>query len=627
MRRFVPLQPSTMPPLDDQTAQPWIIERFFRIQHFLEDSQAAFQRITLGQAPNGSGDSIPVGFAGLLKDYLYLPGRTAEGNTVIGLDASPSVVIRSGGDPPVDGALGNPPLRLSMGATGLLDFRPFNFGGTFEVALTGPTGAGLPVFFPSSDGTSGFRITSTTNRTFLQCGLRLISGNVQNDSMTVGAAGARVGTTIAYEFKNITMSNSSSQMGDGSAITVGTTRVGVGVRPDDYSGAGWAVPFVARSTQTSTPAINGEVNADFAAAIGVALRAPSTGFSPNKVLGPILATLEEDRTNTTYGSFGLYNSGTWRGSLTLQSAGGADRLTLVDGSSRLLYQGVVAAAFADSASSTVEIFGDTQSSNRHVTLSSAGGNKFSRLGISATSVILGPATIGVLPAPVSSRILTVVDATGAVLDYVGLNGELSITPNADVISLLVQPSTGAVSQTFQVNDDASVAAFAVKNDPGDLTQSVFCRRLRIDNNTGIAGGTSAILNTSGIITADRTFSFPDANGQFLIRVGSVAVAPRTTATSGTIITTALNASPSTWLINGYGNCTVAGTGNVQVSILFTDNVGAKTLVAATIDMTTTTNPTGTFSVAVRTAAATAITYSTTVVTTGTYSLVIRGSQL
>jgi len=201
----------------------------------------------------------------------------------------------------------------------------------------------------------------------------------------------------------------------------------------------------------------------------------------------------------------------------------------------------------------------------------------------------------------------------------------TVNPTADEVAVSLTPTAGALAHTLSVFDDTGVEVFAVRNDPGAALPDVYCRSLRIDAN-GFAGGTSATISTANITTASRTFSFPDATGQFLIRVGAVTVAPRTTNTSGTLVAVGLNPSASTWMVNGYGNCTVAGTGNVQVNILFTDNVGAKTYVATTISMTATTNS-APFSLAVRTAAGTAITYSTTVTTTGTYSLVLRASQL
>jgi hypothetical protein len=195
----------------------------------------------------------------------------------------------------------------------------------------------------------------------------------------------------------------------------------------------------------------------------------------------------------------------------------------------------------------------------------------------------------------------------------------------DETALTVTAPTGATTEVFQVQDEFAAPTLSVQNSISPTTDpDVFVRGLIIDNN-GLGAGTGAIFNTSGIVTANRTFIFPDNNGQFLIRVGTVTVAPRATTTSGTLVTTGNNPSGQAWLINGYATTTTPGTGNVQVQILFTDQVGAKTIVPATLTMIA--GASAQFSICIKTANASAITYATVVVTTGSYALHLRASGL
>jgi hypothetical protein len=221
---------------------------------------------------------------------------------------------------------------------------------------------------------------------------------------------------------------------------------------------------------------------------------------------------------------------------------------------------------------------------------------------------------------------------GTVVTYIGPHGELNVAPDADITAITTTQPVGGSAKLMSIFDSSgSGTIFAVQGDvlAADLPAfTVFCQNLRIGN-SGLGAGSSAIISTNSIATADRTFSLPDNNGQFVIRVGSANVSPRTTSTSGTLVSTGNNPSGQAWLVNAHGITTVGGTGNVQVSVTYTDPFGAKTYPLFTIDMSQGTGIAGTSfgSIVVQTAASSAITYTATVTTTGTYRLHIRAAGL
>jgi hypothetical protein len=146
----------------------------------------------------------------------------------------------------------------------------------------------------------------------------------------------------------------------------------------------------------------------------------------------------------------------------------------------------------------------------------------------------------------------------------------------------------------------------------------------------IGSGFSGSINND-TLTASRTWTFPNLAGKILIGGASTAI----TGSSASVGTTTLVASNALqlWLITCYLSCVAAdatGAGNVQVTIGWTDVVGAQTYIIASRTLQTVGSTQGTVAIWVQSSSN--ITYSTTYTPTAggvteTYNAYLRATNL
>jgi hypothetical protein len=213
-----------------------------------------------------------------------------------------------------------------------------------------------------------------------------------------------------------------------------TARMAINDEPYAYrSSAGSSQPgslFVARRPgQTSGPGtviISGAPSVEYA----LQVRDVSSGSSPNRTISGISwGGIRHDGGH-------VISDGTDR---CLLSAGGGNSfpfvVTNISSAAQTLGVGNVA-GWSDSLTSANNFFlqlGTLASTHRAAIIESSGHALFTRLGITATSTVIGPVQAASLPAPVSSAILTVVDSAGYAGTTIGSNGFVTLsnkdTPN------------------------------------------------------------------------------------------------------------------------------------------------------------------------------------------------------
>jgi hypothetical protein len=226
----------------------------------------------------------------------------------------------------------------------------------------------------------------------------------------------------------------------------------------------------------------------------------------------------------------------------------------------------------------------------------------------------------------------------------------TITPDSDAVALRLTDLAGGggVANIFQVYDSASAGDFfqiRPFSDPGGLPGAHFAVSsaigvfLTLWSSATVGTGFKANVGTL-LLTADRTFSFPDTTGTILTRVGSVNIstARKTTIAAGTAFVGSALVTAGMWQINAYALCTTAGTdgGTLTVNVTLTDDNGSKTipviagflLATAGTSLLSHTNATQAF----RLPAGTAITYGAVHSTSGGanagfYKLFLRATQM
>lgn len=519
----------------DYTGIPYQIERdpirrqsLMSIDYFLKDLNRGIARISKGQIPDGSGNAIPLPpEQGSLLDYLYLPGR-AGGQTVHAVDSNPGVTFASlTSGLTVSGSIGDPIVRFGYGGstpTALLDIRPYLFA-TNDVEAVFTNGAtpaaGAPINFLSDDATSAFRIASTTNRTYLQAGLRAASGQIQNANITLGCAGARVGRHIAYEFQHIKLSNSGTVLYDGTAIAANTTKIGIGADPVTYTT--WNDALLAKAPSTAGAAIALELSSYAGSNPGLVLRGGSTNILGVISTGPSLATIEN---NAAYARFML-----WDGSSPGARVGGigtnGTQPYLIDGSQNYLIGGARANAFADSVSSTFQLLGDAN----NVMLTVAGSNIITRLGISAASVIHGNNLSGRILAPASTTA-----ATADLFNWVSSANPATLLSGIDSAGAYFLKASAAAGSLLQSNA-SGVGAWATTL-TGNYTYSGTARHNGAVTVDTVPAPVSLLINNGG---ADQFLKLDDGIGNTLTFQTDVSIAGAVLlgvpAAGGTIVTT------------------------------------------------------------------------------------------
>lgn len=537
-----------------QIKEPQAREFAYLVDFYLRDLSRGVGRIQQGQVPDGSGGTIPVGQNGTLDDYLYLPGRPASGNTVLGVDSAPSVVIQSGGlTPTINGSIGNAALRLSIGNSPLLEFRPYLFDSTFEVALTNDTGVGIPVNFPSADGTSALRITSTTNRTFLQAGIKNSGGTISNASMTIGGAGATVGQRLGLEMMFPFFSNTGTVTEGGAAVTANTSIIGIGSEdPFGFSGTalGSTRPeglyVVGRGAASVAPVgiVSSTTNA-------LEVRAGSAGASPNKTLGAIQGALTAD------GKLALYSSGSLRSRVTTS---GVDTITFEDEAGDNLLEVQQLTRWSDSAITTSLKTGVTTA---NVMITGGGYNQLSRFGLSSTGSIVANTTSNLIDPPTgiwdvrnygattihnittrgvasqTGRQIRLLSSAGAEIGYWGGLGEMELKPAATtVVPLIVRTPAGSVQNIFEAYLD-TINVFQIAGD------GVASYGLPPNwwSSGEVGSGHRAFLNVSSQLTQDCEIFVPDFAQLTLVGTSNTQTLTNKTINTSTIgVTTELNSS-------------------------------------------------------------------------------------
>lgn len=476
MALFAPI----VPPKDPSQCAPWLYEAMRRLNSLANNTAQGFGAIERGEVPDGSGDPLP---GADLSDYLYLPGRPG-GQIVHAVDASPSVTFDSL-------AVGNPNIRFTVAGVTILDVGPETNGSGTDLAWSGTAGWQVRV----GDNTSGIRITNASGRAFLQSGI-LSLGQVQASSMTLGGMNATVGDRLNTEYQWMAFDNTGVTGSGGTSLSAHTSRVGINVDPFDYrSSSAGAQPdslhIISRAGGSVAPLILETSSTHF-----FELRNGSTGSAPTRALG----TLQFGITGTNPTELSWYNAGVKTGKERFIAA--SDWTIEGHGTGFTMLRLRNVSAFADATLTGLLEISDAGSGSdtpstltqRRAILSSAGGNVFARLGISATSTIIGPAAAGVLSAPTSSRIITIVDSAGTVL-----SGFTSAGAHFHI--------SGATNGYVWTSDASGVGSWQAGGGGGGSTflDNVF--RIQ-DNGTP----TNELAFSVGGVTGTRTWTVQDADG-------------------------------------------------------------------------------------------------------------------
>lgn len=472
------------------------------VDDFLRDLSRGISRIQNGEIPDGSGTPIPVDpGSDTLDDYLFLPGR-AGGQTVHAIDTAPSVIFDSL-------AVGNPNIRFTVAGTTIMEVGPEANGSGTDLAWTGTAGWQVR----AGDNTSGIRVTTATGRAFLQSGI-LSGGVIQASEMTLGGMNATVGDRLSTEYQRIAIDNTGTVGSGGAGVTAHTTRLGVNVDPYHFrnSAAGSqpdSLHVISRAGASVAPLIVESSSTHF-----LELRNANSGSDPTKVLG----SLQFGITSGNPTELIWFSTGTKSGR---ERFIGTSDWTIEGHTNFTQLRARNQTIFADSVLSTLFEVGDAGSgadspstlTGRRVLMSSAGGNILARLGISATSVIIGSAIHTALPAPVSSALLTIAASATPVVT-VGSTGAMTMTPSTDVVSLTINPNSfGQTSDIFRVSDGSGNFNFRIDGvgDPffgsGTGVYTFF---------NGPSGASGVGTLDFSALTAARSFSFPNTAGGVLI---------------------------------------------------------------------------------------------------------------
>lgn len=458
MRDYTGVPFQSIPQPDHPDFVPRLRNIVSQIDFYLLDLNRGMSRIQQGQVPDGSGNPISTFDPSILNDYLFLPGRTG-GQIVHAIDASPGVTV-SGATPlsSTIGSIGAPLFRLSNEGQPLLDFRPYRFAAGVtgeELAITNASGSGIPVNFPSDDGTSALRIASTTNRTYIQCGLKDAGGNVTNAKITIGAAGARVGTELATELQRMTLANFGTTEAGGTVIPAQSTRVTINVQGSAMTGADvTARPnslyvWGANDTFAASATANGTV--EKLAGVVVIER----GSVANTNLARNFLELRTDSgaanlgssmlglcgtPSTNNGKVRFYHSGVFSGAITTQATGNGT-VTIEDTTQIPVIEFQPLVRWSDNVACTNLKLGQTTAT---AMICGGGYNVLSRLGISTSAVVMGPVGSNLMPAPSASRLLTVVSGT-TVLGGFASAGQYFLTAGASAGKVYTSDASGVGS--------------------------------------------------------------------------------------------------------------------------------------------------------------------------------------
>lgn len=239
------------------------------------------------------------------------------------------------------------------------------------------------------------------------------------------------------------------------------TRVGINEDPFDYSGSATgsqpdALQIQRRASAASgvpTVIINGSGTE---AALGIT--AGGTGTAPNRTIGAQLFAIRND---------GKLRWGASANGLTLNGAtGGSGSFVGTNNNSRTIFDwrsGV--AAFADAVASCALFTSNTTDDTFNFLMAGDGGNILARVGVCATSMVLGPRTSGALPAPVSSRLLTLVNSSGTVLSGFSSAGAMFLVAGAGLGKAYVSDAAGGGSwSTGVAATDANVVVDGISGD-------------------------------------------------------------------------------------------------------------------------------------------------------------------
>jgi hypothetical protein len=396
------------------------------IDYFLRDLSKGVARIQQGEVPNGSG--APLVPPTDTSQFFYLPGRaggqvahSVDSNAILDFDL-PTLGTS------VTGATGTAFESFSVSGTVVSTVAPYVFDAATNDLAFKPGSAGGGVQFIPSDGTSGMRLLANAGRAFLQMGRKDNLNKVQESAMTIGGQGATVGNRLATEVQYIAVNNLGTVGQNNSTLGVRTCRLAINADPFDFSATASAlqpdslylVPVSAGSGAPLT--IEGVTNRN-----AIEIRGTPGGASPSATIGALTWSLD----STSPAAMTWWNGGTKQ--FAIRNNGSSDLSVRTAGASNSdMLRMRITNAFADTVLSQTAEIGDTGSNtdspstltNRDVILGSSGGNVMARLGICATSTVLGPATFGVLPAPTNSRILTMCDSGGTVLAGHASDGSL-----------------------------------------------------------------------------------------------------------------------------------------------------------------------------------------------------------
>jgi hypothetical protein len=539
----------------------WLYEAFRKLQQTQVQTSAGLAAVGRGESPDGSGLPLAVD----LSKYFYLPGRI-DGQTGYGSIASAGNLQLSStahatkgfiylGEPTVRaaldetqgflgigtstpaarlhlkfatpgtttvGAIGQTLLLTTVGSNDTMTWSEFqNNSSQYDVAiLSGGLAAARGIYFTDFNLTTGFRFAygllgaGAVQYAHFQTGGLASTGFSKNNNLLLTGMNDNMGTSFLADFRR---GSFNTRVGTGEANF--TTRANNGMyafnlNADDYQSSGDA--------DTCSVLIGQKVTAAATYRVALVIEQPATtvnsfevrttagGSVPAKTLGaPLLAIGPGLGSLTNEAALIGYSSGTESMRLSpLASAALQWGFLSPAGLTQIAHANT--AGWADSVANSTRIeLGDLHAStHRAACLTSAGGNRFTRLGVSVIDgVTIGNAFLGggatAIELPVS-------------LLYIVNNA----TNGADAKALLTLTSkrSGQSGKYFDIVNSAAASLFQVVAGGATTIQSTTGTALTVKPPSGLFAtidstftdtafpetGTSAL--TTGIWTLAPTFS-------------------------------------------------------------------------------------------------------------------------
>lgn len=683
-RVYTGISPETLPDPSDKDFQPRLREMLDRIDYWARDASFGFQRIILGQSPDGSGDPLVIDPNALL-DFLYLPGRTGGQTGYWSDDAAPFFTLDSGKASSLDAQAAN-------NSAVLWRFQTSDAINAFSVAANGAVvinnpytsygAGGNPVMFtlqmddfPGVSGDNDFfkiRTNSTDVLTVGYFGLTQWDMTINDVALVVDQLSGATADFMRFN--------------DGSAPDNprgSVTKLGFDSNGDIYGGSTGASTLnlfsdnLADSTtgsirMTATPTVeirsglSGNTYVPYQFGISttgacqltlnnarISLGATSggaTGGFPSVIVdnsnaanasaATVLYKAIRKSTQTADLFECLDSDGTTL--LSAFNSAGAYRLVTGAGSGNVLTSDANGVGSWASASSVIDV------ARTWSTLQKFPDDKI----LIGGSADITKALIWELDGATTAKTLTLISShtdnrsityPNATTTLAGLavaqtfTKAQTITPDSDATGLTVNAITAQTVPIFNVNDPdvGGDPAFSVRpftdldGLPGihvpTFSSGLTGMFIWASGQIGTGAGITRLSNVG--VTAARTFTFPNVSGTALVVAGTVTRTNSTSAVTSTLIAATVAGAYQTNLVVSNGS--TAGNRVLSVTLNWTDDIGSRTaplVVGRTLDSTT--EAAENFVYTVRTAASTAITLTYTLTgTTGTYNLTSSVTKL